>query len=70
MVLLDNLLVWDVELDGGWKEMARLGFCLFIQYVSQFDLEVKYFFDYLINRVYCVYYISKEIFYYLMLENI
>lgn len=44
MVLLDNLLVWDVELDGGWKEMVRLGFCLFIQYVSQFDLEVKYFF--------------------------
>lgn len=41
MALLDNLSVWDVESDGGWKEMARLGLCLLIQYASQPDLEVK-----------------------------
>lgn len=40
MALLDNLAVWDVESDGGWKEMARLGLCLLIQYASQPDLEV------------------------------
>lgn len=40
MALLDNLSVWDVESDGGWKEMARLGLCLLIQYASQPDLEV------------------------------
>lgn len=61
MALLDNLSVWDVESDGGWKEMARLGLCLLIQYASQPDLEVKHLSHHLINRVYCVYYISKEI---------
>lgn len=40
MALLDNLSVWDVESDGGWKEMARLGLCLLIQYASQPDLEL------------------------------
>ncbi|XP_061165431.1 neurobeachin-like protein 1 isoform X2 [Saccostrea echinata] len=40
MALLDNLAVWDVESDGGWKEMARLGLCLLIQYASQPDLEL------------------------------
>ena len=41
MALLDNLAVWDVESDGGWKEMARLGLCLLIQYASQPDLQVR-----------------------------
>ncbi|XP_078323505.1 neurobeachin-like protein 1 isoform X4 [Crassostrea virginica] len=40
MALLDNLAVWDVESDGGWKEMARLGLCLLIQYASQPDLQL------------------------------
>lgn len=61
MALLDNLSVWDVESDGGWKEMARLGLCLLIQYASQPDLEVKHLSHHLINRVHCVYTSSKEI---------
>ena len=40
MILLDNLAVWEVESDGGWKEMARLGLNLLIQYAQLPDLEV------------------------------
>ncbi|KAK3083537.1 hypothetical protein FSP39_025014, partial [Pinctada imbricata] len=40
MGLLDNLAVWDVESDGGWKEMARLGLSLLIHYASQSDIEL------------------------------
>ena len=40
MTLLDNLAVWEVESDGGWKEMARLGLNLLIQYAQLPDLEV------------------------------
>ena len=41
MTLLDNLAVWEVESDGGWKEMARLGLSLLIQYAQLPDLEVQ-----------------------------
>ena len=41
MAVLDNLAVWDVETDGGWKEMARLGLNLLILYAQIPDVEVK-----------------------------
>ncbi|CAG2206968.1 NEBL1_2 [Mytilus edulis] len=40
MSLMDNLAVWDVESDGGWKEMARLGLNLLILYGQFPDVEV------------------------------
>ena len=40
MALLDNLAVWDVESDGGWKEMAHLGLSLLIMYGTLQDVEV------------------------------
>ncbi|XP_076087925.1 neurobeachin-like protein 1 isoform X3 [Mytilus galloprovincialis] len=40
MSLMDNLAVWDVESDGGWKEMARLGLNLLILYGQFPDVEL------------------------------
>ncbi|XP_021366386.1 neurobeachin-like protein 1 isoform X2 [Mizuhopecten yessoensis] len=40
MTLLDILSVWDVESDGGWKEMARLGLNLLILFAKHPNLEL------------------------------
>ena len=41
MTLLDMLCVWDVESDGGWKDMARLGLDLLVLFAKHENLEVR-----------------------------